>query len=878
MSRARSSSRVAEVELHLPGARSLKDKRQDLRSLVERPAPPASRCWSSRATTRSSTSARRWLCSARHRRGGGARHRRARPRPRPRDLLGRRAGRARQRRAGPLGGEACVTGWSAASGWPRRSARCSRSFCSPRSRTRACAGVVISARRALGDLKLARAFFSVFGDEERERQAADGLQQARGFLRRESGAAHAHAQPAGPRVPPRPGLRARGPRPAHPGRGDGPEGEHRRGTRKAAAMSDVTRDPTAVVARLRKIKRMLITSHTAPDGDAIGSELGLRRAGTASSAPRPRSSTATRTRPRWRSSPESKAFPWSRRAARRLRAQLRPRGRPRVPGARPPRVPGPGSASADPQHRPPPGQRTLRRCSTIVDEEAPAVGEMVLAMADAAGADVTRDHGDQPVHGPGHRHRRLPLLQRDAAGVRGRGATGRGRRPAGTTSPSGSREHVPARVVRLTAAVLATLELLAGGRLAVISCDRAMLERPAPSRRTPRTSINIPRAIDGVRVAVLAQGVPATASVRVSLRSRERVDVQSVARIFGGGGHRNAAGCTDPGHPRRGPARPARRAPPGRGVRMSPFRSRLPAGGQAGRTDLPRRRAGGPPRAARAPHRPHRHARPGRHRPARCCASARRRGCSSTCSRGRRPTTARSASASRPRPTTPRASRSGRRGRCPRSTRSVLADLAARFTGELAAAPAALLGQEDRPAASSTSWRAPARRCPREPKRVTVHEIELESVGADRLGFGVTCSSGTYVRSLAHDIGETLGCGGHLASLRRVRIGPWRVEHAVSAEVLANRPHEIDRQGVRLALRGRAAVPRGDAQPDRPGPLRPRPGGRRARGRRATFVPGSPGGGPRPRRRARRRSAWRSPYLPRARTVNVAPRMVLARA
>ena len=48
------------------------------------------------------------------------------------------------------------------------------------------AGVVISAVELSGDLKLARAYFSVFGDEERVRQAADGLAQARGFLRRES--------------------------------------------------------------------------------------------------------------------------------------------------------------------------------------------------------------------------------------------------------------------------------------------------------------------------------------------------------------------------------------------------------------------------------------------------------------------------------------------------------------------------------------------------------------------------------------------------------------------------------------------------------------------------------------------------------------------
>ena len=49
------------------------------------------------------------------------------------------------------------------------------------------AGVVISAVELSGDLKLARAYFSVFGDAERERQAADGLNQARGFLRHESG-------------------------------------------------------------------------------------------------------------------------------------------------------------------------------------------------------------------------------------------------------------------------------------------------------------------------------------------------------------------------------------------------------------------------------------------------------------------------------------------------------------------------------------------------------------------------------------------------------------------------------------------------------------------------------------------------------------------
>lgn len=80
---------------------------------------------------------------------------------------------------------------------------------------------------------------------------------------------------------------------------------------------------------------------------------------------------------------------------------------------------------------------------------------------------------------------------------------------------------------------------------------------------------------------------------------------------------------------------------------------------------------------------------------------------------------------------------------------------------------------------------------PLQPKRVTIHDIALHRRDAERIAFEVTCSSGTYLRSLAHDIGQTLGCGGHLASLRRVRIGPWHVSRAVPAEVLANRPRDV---------------------------------------------------------------------------------------
>ncbi len=77
---------------------------------------------------------------------------------------------------------------------------------------------------------------------------------------------------------------------------------------------------------------------------------------------------------------------------------------------------------------------------------------------------------------------------------------------------------------------------------------------------------------------------------------------------------------------------------------------------------------------------------------------------------------------------------------------------------------------------------------PEAKKTITVFEFspsgELEG---DRLGFRLSCSSGTYARSLAHDLGEKLGCGAHLAELRRLQIGPFRVEDAIGLEALRQR-------------------------------------------------------------------------------------------
>lgn len=120
----------------------------------------------------------------------------------------------------------------------------------------------------------------------------------------------------------------------------------------------------------------------------------------------------------------------------------------------------------------------------------------------------------------------------------------------------------------------------------------------------------------------------------------------------------------------------------------------------------------------------------------------------------------------------------------------VLASLAAQFGGELEQLPPPYSAKKTGGKKFYELARA-GEEVPLQPKRVTVHEIALQRKDDERIAFEVTCSSGTYLRSLAHDIGQTLGCGGHLAALRRLRIGPWHVSRAVAAEVLANRPREI---------------------------------------------------------------------------------------
>lgn len=69
---------------------------------------------------------------------------------------------------------------------------------------------------------------------------------------------------------------------------------------------------------------------------------------------------------------------------------------------------------------------------------------------------------------------------------------------------------------------------------------------------------------------------------------------------------------------------------------------------------------------------------------------------------------------------------------------------------------------------------------PREPRRVTIYSFELLSREGDSLKVRVACSKGTYVRTLASDLGAILGCGAHLTALRRTRIGPFELGGSIT--------------------------------------------------------------------------------------------------
>ena len=81
----------------------------------------------------------------------------------------------------------------------------------------------------------------------------------------------------------------------------------------------------------------------------------------------------------------------------------------------------------------------------------------------------------------------------------------------------------------------------------------------------------------------------------------------------------------------------------------------------------------------------------------------------------------------------------------------------------------------------------------REGRQVTIHALELLACALPDVTFRVTCSKGTYVRTLAEDIGEALGCGAHLVMLRRTGVGALTLANSVTLDALSDAlPDELD--------------------------------------------------------------------------------------
>jgi len=116
-------------------------------------------------------------------------------------------------------------------------------------------------------------------------------------------------------------------------------------------------------------------------------------------------------------------------------------------------------------------------------------------------------------------------------------------------------------------------------------------------------------------------------------------------------------------------------------------------------------------------------------------------------------------------------------------------DVLARFRGEIEQVPPmhSAIKRDGRPLYEYARKGIELERAPR---RVTIHALQLSRLEGVYLDIAVDCSKGTYVRTLAQDVGEALGCGAHLAALRRTGIGSLCLEDSITLEAHEAMPPE----------------------------------------------------------------------------------------
>ncbi|MGI9025101.1 MAG: tRNA pseudouridine(55) synthase TruB [Burkholderiaceae bacterium] len=119
-------------------------------------------------------------------------------------------------------------------------------------------------------------------------------------------------------------------------------------------------------------------------------------------------------------------------------------------------------------------------------------------------------------------------------------------------------------------------------------------------------------------------------------------------------------------------------------------------------------------------------------------------------------------------------------------TRAAVDRALARFRGPIAQVPPmhSALKRDGRPLYEYARQGVTVERAARP---VTIHRLEVVAFEGTSLSIAVDCSKGTYIRTLAEEIGEALGCGGHLVALRRVRAGSMHVDGAIALDAFEAR-------------------------------------------------------------------------------------------
>jgi tRNA pseudouridine55 synthase len=146
--------------------------------------------------------------------------------------------------------------------------------------------------------------------------------------------------------------------------------------------------------------------------------------------------------------------------------------------------------------------------------------------------------------------------------------------------------------------------------------------------------------------------------------------------------------------------------------------------------------------------------------------------------------------------------------------RAQLEAVLARFTGTIEQTPPmhSALKRDGRPLYDYARRGIEIERAPRSVRIARLELLDFDGAGARVL---VACGKGTYVRALAEDIGGALGCGAHLAALRRTRVGRMTLEHAVTLAALEAMPAAVRREWllpVDALLRDLPRVDLGDRQ------------------------------------------------------------------